>query len=178
MEYSNGSIVFHKDMCLVLVPMIKASSGAWVEDGCGSVGMDGEAVGDEDEEELLSYVKDLSSSHALPGLKIRATLGIRQISPEKRDALWLVMGKGVEGEKENEPGTEGRRVRALYQDLERNKFEKYREGVEMDRVRELILTWLREDKQREYKQGLTILAALVLEVFAVGRYSRMSIHIN
>lgn len=164
----------HPDMCLVLAPMKKASSGTWVEDGGNFLGKDSHGIRNGDEEELVADLKVLSTSHTLPPLKTRRLLGLGQISAERRAALWLLMRKGVDGEKDKfEPDEEGLRVRALYQDLGRNKFEKYREGAEMDRVKHLILTWLREDKKREYKQGLTILAASVLEVFAVGRYSCM-----
>lgn len=43
----------------------------------------------------------------------------------------------------------------------------------MARLQALLLAWLQGDEAREYKQGLTSLAAPFLEVFGRGGYVRL-----
>lgn len=57
------------------------------------------------------------------------------------------------------------RIQCLYEDLRRTKFEEYAQGEGMERLRRLILAFLHLEEDNGYRQGLTSLASVFLEVF-------------
>ncbi len=81
------------------------------------------------------------------------------VGPEAVEDEWLCQGSPVRS-----PAI-GERVRCLFEDLRRTRIPSYCSGPGMDRVRRLVLLWLRSEAANDYRQGLTFLACPILETF-------------
>jgi len=119
----------------------------------------------------------------VPSLYVRRQLAVAELPSDMRRDLWfsvlssttltaqqqivhLSSKRGVDGVEmglDNKPTA--LRVKSLYDDLQRNKFQEYGQGEGMERVRALVLSFLDSSWDNEYKQGLTSLSAPFLEVY-------------
>lgn len=81
------------------------------------------------------------------------------VGPDAVEEGWLCQGSPVRS-----PAI-GERVRCLFEDLRRTRVPAYCSGPGVDRVRRLVLLWLRSDEANDYRQGLTFLGCPILEAF-------------
>jgi ankyrin repeat protein len=129
----------------------------------------------------VSRAARASWAAGLPPLATRGGLAVVELPGRCRRALWLgaltgqaadgAAGLGAveegwlcQGSPVRSPAI-GERVRCLFEDLRRTRIPAYCSGPGMDRVRRLILLWLRRDQTNDYRQGLTFMTCPILETF-------------
>ncbi len=140
--------------------------------------------GKEAGERILQIVAEAAhaswSAGVLPPLSMRGRLVALELPASLRPQLWLALATcaGQDALLASpspvhtlaiEP-----RVQCLYRDLQRTKFAHFAQGEGMERLRRLILAWLHVSDGNHYRQGLTSLASVFLEVFPVRRSSPSS----
>ena len=134
-----------------------------------------------------------SSSSSLPRLAERGRLVALELPASFRGDLWMSIlspsaaaggaaggaaaggGKGYIREEDIKPMHSAKiesRIQCLYEDIRRTKFGEYAQGEGMERLRRLILAWLHLREDNGYRQGLTSLASVFLEVFPSRRGRR------
>lgn len=129
----------------------------------------------------LSRASGAGWATGVPSLGVRGGMVVAVLPAKYRGALWLGAltgcesggGAGPEAVQEawlcqgspiRSPAI-GERVRCLFQDLRRTRIPAYCSGVGLDRLRRLLLLWLRREEENEYRQGLTFMACPLLEAF-------------
>lgn len=124
---------------------------------------------------------DSTSTSSLPRLADRGRLVALELPSSFRGDLWMAVlsppaaadgGKGYLEGKDIKPTHSAAiesRIQCLYEDLRRTKFGEYAQGKGMERLRRLILAWLHLGEENGYRQGLTSLASVFLEVFPARR---------
>ena len=122
-----------------------------------------------------------TSTSSLPRLADRGRLVALELPSSFRGDLWVTVlsppaaaegGKGYLEGKDIKPTHSAvieSRIQCLYEDLRRTKFGEYAQGEGMERLRRLILAWLHLGEENGYRQGLTSLASVFLEVFPARR---------
>lgn len=133
---------------------------------------------------VLSFITECvalatKSPNALPCLADRGRLVVVELPASHRKELWLaLLSDGVKMQVEakrimptHSEAVEGR-IQCLYEDLRRTKFPDYAQGEGVERLRRLVLAWLHLDSHNSYRQGLTSLACIFLELFPSRRPHR------